>query len=92
MSSAIVVKAAAAEAAKRGINAIIRAVSSGEYADRLRENWDVVLVAPQVRHRLAAFEEAAAKAGVPVVLLAPQAYTPLGGAAVLDQALAAMGQ
>jgi len=85
MSTAIVLKALEREAAKAGRAVTVRAVAAGELAETVKSGWDIVLVAPQVRHRLAEFEAAAAEAGVPVALIPPQGYSPLGGAVVLKE-------
>jgi len=85
MSSAIVVKAIQSEAAKQGLALNVKSVGAGELREQLKSGWDVVLVAPQVRHRLAEFKEAAAQSGVPVALIPPQGYTPLGGATVIAE-------
>lgn len=85
MSTAIVVKAIEQEAAKAGRAVTVRAVGSGEFADAVRDGWDIALVAPQVRHRLTEFQAAASAAGVPAALIPPQGYSPLGGAVILRE-------
>ncbi|GAB6087897.1 PTS sugar transporter subunit IIB [Alkaliphilus crotonatoxidans] len=86
MSSAIVVKAIEGECEKQGIKAQVRAVGTGEFEELIQEGpWDIALVAPQVRHRMAVFEAAAKEAKVPITLIIPQAYTPLGGPMLLRQ-------
>jgi cellobiose PTS system EIIB component len=85
MSSAIVVKAIQSEAGKRGLAMKVKSTGAGELREQLKTGWDVVLVAPQVRHRLAEFQETAAEFGVPVTVVPPQGYTPLGGAIVIAE-------
>ncbi|MDR3564976.1 MAG: PTS sugar transporter subunit IIB [Negativicutes bacterium] len=85
MSSAIVVKAIQGEAGKQGLDINVKSIGAGELRDQLKGNWDVLLVAPQVRHRLAEFQDAAAESGVPVALIPPQGYSPLGGATVIAE-------
>lgn len=85
MSSAIVVKAIQNEAAKQNIDMTVKSIGAGELREQLKGGWDIMLVAPQVRHRLAEFQEAAAESGVPVALIPPQGYTPLGGAIVIAE-------
>lgn len=87
MSSAIVVKTIQGEAGKKGIDINVKSVGASELGDELKAGWDAVLVAPQVRHRLKDFEAEAAEYKTPVALIPPQAYTPLGGPAVLAQIL-----
>ncbi len=53
MSTAIVVKAIEQQAAKTGRDIAVKSVGSGEFPEAVRGGWDVVLVAPQVRPRLA---------------------------------------
>lgn len=86
MSSAIVVKAIKQEACKKGIDLDIKAVGTGEFEDELKkENYDLVLVAPQVKHRMDNFKEQAAIFNVPIELVAPMGYTPIGVPKVLEQ-------
>ncbi|WP_027340766.1 PTS sugar transporter subunit IIB [Halonatronum saccharophilum] len=85
MSSAIVVKALKKEATKEGMETEIKAVGTGEYEDTLSNGWDLVLVAPQVRHRLDVFKEAAEEAETPIAVIDAQGYGPLGGPKLLQQ-------
>lgn len=86
MSSAIVVKAIKQEADKKGFPLEIKAVGTGEFEDELRaEKYDLAIVAPQVKHRFKVFEEQANAVGVPVELIVPMGYTPIGASKVLDQ-------
>lgn len=85
MSSAIVVKAVEKEAGKTGFDINIKSIGTGEFAEELKNGWDVILVAPQVRHRLASFQEAAAEWDIPVAIIPPQGYTPLGGATIIAE-------
>ncbi|SCZ01934.1 PTS sugar transporter subunit IIB [Alkaliphilus peptidifermentans] len=86
MSSAIVVKSIEKEADKQGMEVKVKAVSTGEFEDELKEGgWHIALVAPQVRHRFAGFEEAAKESNIPIALISPQGYSPLGGVRVIQQ-------
>lgn len=86
MSSSIIVKAIKQEADKKDFPLEIKAVGTGEFDDELREGgYDLVIVAPQVKHRLATFQESAKAVNVPVELVAPMGYTPIGAPKVLDQ-------
>jgi PTS system cellobiose-specific IIB component len=85
MSSAIVVKAIEKEAAKAGQVIEVKSVGSGEFAEEVKNGWDIALVAPQVRHRFAFFQEAAAGANVPIAVIPPQGYSPMGGAVILAE-------
>ena len=85
MSSAIIVKAVEKEAAKTDMPLEMKSVATGEVTDELIKGWDALLVAPQVRHRLSLFQEAAAPCGIPVILIPPQGYSPLGGQVILAE-------
>ncbi len=74
MSSAIVVKALKKEATKQGMETEVKAVGTGEFEDELNNGWDLVLVAPQVRHRFDVFKEAADEAGTPIAVIHAQGY------------------
>ncbi|GLC29689.1 PTS sugar transporter subunit IIB [Clostridium omnivorum] len=86
MSSSIVVKAIKQEADKKGFPLEIKAVGTGEFEDELKSGgYDLAIVAPQVKHRLAVFQEAAGAVNVPVELIVPMGYTPIGAPKVLEQ-------
>ncbi|ABR50269.1 phosphotransferase system, lactose/cellobiose-specific IIB subunit [Alkaliphilus metalliredigens QYMF] len=86
MSSSIVVKSIQKELEKQGVESNVKAVGTGEFEDEVNgEDWDIALVAPQVRHRMATFEVAAKEANVPIALIQPQGYTPMGGPRVVKQ-------
>ncbi len=85
MSTAIVVKAIEQQAAKTGRAIAVSSVGAGEFPAAVKGGWDIALVAPQVRHRLPEFQAAAAEAGVPVALIPPQGYSPMGGAIILAE-------
>lgn len=85
MSSAIVEKALDVEAKKDGVDLESAAVGSGEAESTIKEQpWDMVLVAPQVKHRFSNFKQFADEAGVPIELIKPQDYSPLGGKNLLS--------
>jgi len=84
MSSAIVVKAVEKEAEKQGLALQLTAVGTGEFQSMLEGGgYQIALVAPQVRHRYQGFEEVAKELNVPIALIPPQGYTPLGGNQVI---------
>jgi len=85
MSSAIIVKAIEKEAERAGMALTIKSIGTGEFAEEVKNGWNIVLVAPQVRHRLEVFQEAAAGLNIPVAVIPPQGYTPFGGAVVLGE-------
>ncbi|MFT4148036.1 MAG: PTS sugar transporter subunit IIB [Micrococcaceae bacterium] len=80
MSSAIVEKSLNTEAAKQGVEIHSQAVGTGQAEDAMASGqWDIVLVAPQVKHRYAGLEAAAQKNNLPIALIQPRDYSPLGG-------------
>ena len=86
MSSAIVVEAIKREADKENFELEIKAVGTSEFYDEVKENeYNLVLVAPQVRHRSNDFKEQAKEFNVEVENIEPMGYTPLGGGRVLSQ-------
>ena len=86
MSSAIVVKAIKKEAENQGFPLEIKAVGTGEFEEELKDNqYDLAIVAPQVKHRLKVFTEQAEAAGVPIELIVPMGYTPIGADKVIEQ-------
>ena len=85
MSTAIIVKAIEQEAAKRGRSLTVKSTGSGDFAETVKGGRDIVLVAPQVRHRLPEFQAAAAAAGVKIALIPPQGYSPVGGTVILGE-------
>ena len=91
MSSAIVVKAIEKEATKTGLTVDVKSVASGAFAEEVKNGWDIALVAPQVRHRFDFFQEAAAEATVPIIVIPPQGYNPLGGAIILAEVKKVLG-
>ncbi|MBP2652073.1 MAG: phosphotransferase system lactose/cellobiose-specific subunit [Firmicutes bacterium] len=85
MSSAIVVKAIEKEAAREGLNIEVKAVGTGELEEELKNGWELVLAAPQVRHRMDEFCKKAEPYSIPVAVIPPQGYTPFGGAIMLTE-------
>lgn len=87
MSSSITVNAMKDEAKKQGIEIDVNAVGSTQAIDELSSNYDLAMVAPQIRHRFKELEEAADKVNVPIELIEPMAYTPMGSKKLLKQVL-----
>lgn len=86
MSSTIVVKAIRETANKEGFDLEIKAVGTGEFEEELAHgNYNMAIVAPQVKHRFKTFEEQASKFNVPVEMVVPMGYTPIGAPKVLAQ-------
>lgn len=91
MSSTIAVNALKKEAATKGIDIEVKAVSTQEFETEVANGWDVAMVAPQIRHRFSYLEEFAKQANVPCALIQPQAYSPLGGPKLLVQVKGLLG-
>lgn len=92
MSSAITMKAFADAAAHANVDLVSDAVGSGEAQDAIGQgDWDMVLVAPQVRNRYATFKGYADARGIPIENIPPRMYSPLGGQGLLDLALKIKG-
>ncbi|WP_313119643.1 PTS sugar transporter subunit IIB [Proteiniclasticum ruminis] len=87
MSSQIAVDALLKEAKKNGVDMEVKAVSTQEFEEEVTGDWDVAMVAPQIRHRFSYLQEFAIKAGVPCALIEPMGYSPLGGPRLLKQVL-----
>ncbi|WP_242273005.1 PTS sugar transporter subunit IIB [Bacillus cereus group sp. BfR-BA-01310] len=83
MSSAIVVNALKKEAEKKGVDMEVHAIGTNEIVEEVKNGWDVVMVAPQVRHRFDSVKKLAELVSVPCGIIPPQAYTPLGGPTLL---------
>ena len=80
MSSAIVLKNLEKEFNKIGESVHAKAVGSGQAQEEISTgNWDLILVAPQVRNRMKVFREYAEQYGTPICSIPPVAYGPLGG-------------
>jgi len=85
MSSAIVVNAIKTEAAKENIEINIKSIGTGEFTNEIENNWDLVLVAPQIRHRFDNLKMEAKEKDIPIELILPQNYSPLGGENLMEQ-------
>ncbi|MDX8288712.1 MULTISPECIES: PTS sugar transporter subunit IIB [Metabacillus] len=83
MSSAIVVNALKKEGEKKGQPIEVLAVGTQEFDSEVKNGWDVAMVAPQVKHRFDGFKASADEAGIPCGIIPAQAYSPLGGPALL---------
>lgn len=85
MSSQIAVDALLKEAKKNNVDMEVKAVSTQEFEEEVHNGWDVAMVAPQIRHRLATLKPFADDANVPIALIEPMGYSPLGGPKLLKQ-------
>ena len=88
MSTSMLVQRMPDEAAKRGLDVHIRALSE---TDVTRETGSMdVLLGPQLRFQLKKFQTDLAPLGTPVDVIEMTSYGRMNGPAVLDKALALM--
>lgn len=88
MSTSMLVQRMQDEAAKRGLDVNIRAISE---TDVKRETGSMdVLLGPQIRFQLKKFQGDLAPLGIPVDVIEMTDYGRMNGPAVLDKALALM--
>jgi len=85
MSSAVAVKALEKEANAKGVEIGVKAVSTQQFEEEVKNGYDVAMVAPQIRHRFDTLNAQAGEAGVPCAMITPQGYSPLGGPKLLKQ-------
>lgn len=87
MSTSMMVKKMQEAAKARGIEVEITAKSVRDYKACVSD-FDVALLGPQIRYKLAECQQIAASAGKKVECIDMMAYGTLKGDKVLDQALA----
>lgn len=92
MSSAIAAKALQDAAQKKGLDMTVTECSTQAFAEEIKNGYAIGMVAPQIRHRYDVLKQQAQNAGVPCILIQPQGYTPLGGAKLLAQIQAELGE
>ena len=86
MSSAIAEKALLDEAKKEGVDMEAAAVSTQLVETALdKENYDVLLVAPQIKFRFDLMKQYADAHKIPAVQIEPMAYSPMGGKKLLAE-------
>ncbi|QTU83255.1 PTS sugar transporter subunit IIB [Carnobacteriaceae bacterium zg-C25] len=91
MSSAIVAKALQDAGQKAGLDITVTECGTQAFASEVANGYDAALVAPQIRHRYDVLSESAKAAGIPVALIQPTGYTPLGGPKLLTQVKELLG-
>lgn len=84
MSSSMLVRSMEEEARKLSIQLKIESSGSDGIEEKLKD-YDIMLVAPQVRHRFERLEEFAVKAGIPSAIIEPKDYGLMNGKSVLEQ-------
>ncbi|WP_210144020.1 PTS sugar transporter subunit IIB [Staphylococcus sp. GDY8P94P] len=84
MSSSMIVDAVKKEAAKENFDLEIVAVGTEAFENKIAD-YDLGLVAPQVRHRLDKFKKVGEAVNKPVDVIDPMGYTPIGAPKILKQ-------
>ncbi|MFW0760983.1 PTS sugar transporter subunit IIB [Staphylococcus cohnii] len=84
MSSSMIVDAVKKEAAKENFDLEIVAVGTEAFENEIAD-YDLGLVAPQVRHRLDKFKKIGEAVNKPVDVIVPMGYTPIGAPKILKQ-------
>lgn len=84
MSSSMIVDAVKKEAAKENFDLEIVAVGTEAFENEIAD-YDLGLVAPQVRHRLDKFKKIGEAFNKPVDVIDPMGYTPIGAPKILKQ-------
>ncbi|TDS32277.1 PTS sugar transporter subunit IIB [Halanaerobium congolense] len=86
MSTSLVVQKMEKEAAARGLDVNIKAEPVEKFEDIIEE-YDVVLLGPQIRYKLKPFKKVGEEHGVPVEVIDTAAYGMADGKKVLDHAI-----
>ncbi|WP_067516991.1 PTS sugar transporter subunit IIB [Endozoicomonas ascidiicola] len=86
MSTSMLVKKMEQAAADRGLEVEIAAIAMSGF-DEAIEAYDVCLLGPQVKFKLADFQAQAAELNKKVEAIDPMSYGMMNGEKVLDQAL-----
>ncbi len=86
MSTSMLVKKMEQAAVERGLEVKIAAIAMSNFSDAI-EKYDVCLLGPQVKFKLADFQAEAARLNKRVEAIDPMAYGMMKGEQVLDQAL-----
>ena len=84
MSSSMIVDAVKKEEAKENFDLEIVAVGTEAFENEIAD-YDLGLVAPQVRHRLDKFKKVGEAVNKPVDVIDPMGYTPIGAPKILKQ-------
>lgn len=93
MSSAIAEKALVDEAKKENFELEANAVSTQLVEKALNStDYQVLLVAPQIKHRYTIMKQYASEHNIPAVQIEPMAYSPLGGKKLLKEVKDALNQ
>lgn len=79
MSTSILVQALEKEAKKHQIeNFQAIAIGANQLEEYKNQNFDYILVAPQIKHKFSKMEEFAKEVNKKIYLIPPMEYTPIG--------------
>ena len=85
MSSTIAVNALKKEAEKHGESIEVLAIGTQAVDDEVKNGWNCVMVAPQIRHRFENIKAEADAQNIPCALIETMDYSPLGGPKLYTQ-------
>ena len=85
ISSALAARSLQEAALAEGIDMEVREASTQQFEDMVAKDYQLALVAPQIRHRYDALKSRAEKAGIPILVIAPRGYSAIGGKVLIKQ-------
>ncbi len=87
MSTSMLMQRMEKSAKEQGLEVLVEAVSFDDFADKIDE-FDVCLLGPQIKYKLAEFQTVAAEKQKPVAVINTMDYGMMNGKKVLQDALA----
>lgn len=87
LSSAIVVNALKKQAREENIDIDVLAVSIREFEKEIAEDWNLVMIAPQVMYKYDYLSKISNEKGVPCILIEDDAYGTQVGHKLLKQVI-----
>ncbi|GCE46689.1 PTS system cellobiose-specific IIB component [Thermosporothrix hazakensis] len=84
MSTSLLVDSMMTAARVKQQDLLVEALSAGEYMERV-EDFDIILIAPQIRHLRKNIAAIASSLHKPVAMIEPFHYATMNGEAVLEQ-------
>jgi PTS system cellobiose-specific IIB component len=90
MSTSLVVKRMKEAAASQGAEVTIEAKGSQDF-NKIVNDFDVILLAPQISYKLGEFKKKADEIGKPIALINMMSYGMTDGEAILAQAFELIG-
>ena len=87
MSTSMLMQKMEKSAKEQGLEVLVEAVSFDDFTDKIDE-FDVCLLGPQIKYKLAEFQTVAAEKKKPVAVINTMDYGMMNGKKVLQDALA----